>query len=564
MTLNGHTASRMSAPSQQKILIIDDETDVHYSFSRLLHAEPLDIICADSGEEGIRQARKHNPDLIVMDIRMGTQNGLETLKELRSINPRQTIIMMTAYGTSQTAIEAIKLGAYDYVLKPFDIPRLKQLLHDALEAARASHEPPATPVKLHVEDGGRQAIVGNSPAMQQVYKLVGQVASTSATVLLTGESGTGKELVARAVFQNGPRSNKTFIAVNCAAIPENLLESELFGHEKGAFTGALAQRVGKFEQCDGGTLFLDEIGDMPLTTQAKILRVLQDGEISRVGGNSSTKCDVRIIAATNKDLWTAVQRKEFREDLFYRLNVVRIPLPPLRDRLSDVPLLVQYFTNKIRQKQVGAPTQFSEESMACMCRYPWPGNVRELENSVQRAMVLAVGPVCQVSNLPTEISQWGKLAAGSPILNPSGSPMASPLIPTAVVHPEPLHGDEPRYGIAGHAIASVSPSSAAYSGGIASAGAATAVADTNGHKGHAPHFPTEKQTFQRAIDVLFEHARSDPDLALLPAAERELIVRALAETEGNQVKAAKLLGITRATLRKRVDKFGIQKRLAID
>ncbi|HSI86809.1 MAG: sigma-54-dependent transcriptional regulator [Candidatus Methylacidiphilales bacterium] len=564
MTLTGNSASRMAAQPQQKILIIDDETDVHYSFSRLLHAEPLEIICAESGEEGIRQARKHNPDLIVMDIRMGTQNGLETLKELRANNPRQTIIMMTAYGTSQTAIEAIKLGAYDYVLKPFDIPRLKQLLHDALEAARAAQEPAAAPVKLHVEEG-RQAIVGNSPAMQQVYKLIGQVASTSATVLITGESGTGKELVARAIFQNGPRSNKTFIAVNCAAIPENLLESELFGHEKGAFTGALSQRVGKFEQCDGGTLFLDEIGDMPLTTQAKILRVLQDGEISRVGGNSSTKCDVRIIAATNKDLWTAVQRKEFREDLFYRLNVVRIPLPPLRDRLTDVPLLVQYFINKIRQKQVGAPTQFSEESMACMCRYPWPGNVRELENSVQRALVLAVGPVCQVSNLPSEISQWGKLAAGSPILNtvPLGAPLTN-SIPTSIVHAEPLqahgHGDTSAFSVGAHTqtTASVSPSAAAYTGAVAAA------ADTNGHKGHASHFPNEKQTFQRAIDVLFEHARSDPDLALLPAAERELIVRALAETEGNQVKAAKLLGITRATLRKRVDKFGIQKRLAID
>lgn len=581
MTLPGQTAPtapRMSVQPRQKILIIDDEHDVHHAFRRLLHAEPLEILAADSGEEGIKAARKHSPDLIVMDIRMGTQNGLETLKELRAINPRQTIIMMTAYGTSQTAIEAIKLGAYDYVLKPFDIPRLKQLLHDALEAARASHEPAAAPVKLHVEEG-RQAIVGNAPAMQQVYKLIGQVASTSATVLITGESGTGKELVARAIYQNGPRSNKTFIAVNCAAIPENLLESELFGHEKGAFTGALSQRVGKFEQCDGGTLFLDEIGDMPLTTQAKILRVLQDGEISRVGGNTSTKCDVRIIAATNKDMWTSVQRKEFREDLFYRLNVVRIPLPPLRDRLTDVPLLVQYFINKIRQKQIGAPTSFSEEAMACMCRYPWPGNVRELENSVQRAMVLAVGPVCQVNNLPTEIGQWGKLAAGSPILNPAPAAgtagtvaaggTALPGYPTAVVYPDGTHGvispaeatapGTSGTGVAGlagsHILASISPSPTAVS---------VSTTDANGHKGHPPHIPTEKQTFQRAIDVLFDHARSDPDLALLPAAERELIVRALAETEGNQVKAAKLLGITRATLRKRVDKFGIQKRLAID
>jgi nitrogen regulation protein NR(I) len=497
-------ASLAAAPGEerQRVLIIDDEKDVHYSFRRLLEKEPLDILSAESGDEGIRMARKSRPDLIVMDIRMGQQSGLDTLKELRQINPRQVVIMMTAYGTSQTAIEAMKLGAYDYVLKPFDIPHLKNLLAQALEAARAMRAEAAPfPVKATAED---TPIVGNSPAMQQVYKLIGQVAPTNTTILITGESGTGKELVARALYQNSTRLNKPFIAINCAAIPENLLESELFGHEKGAFTGALAQRIGKFEQCDGGTLFLDEIGDMPLTTQTKILRVLQEGEISRVGSNQSLKTDVRIITASNKDLWHAVQRKEFREDLFYRLNVVRMNLPALRERISDIPLLVAYFINKYRLRQPTGPTQIADDAMAAILRHPWPGNVRELENCVQRAMVLASGNTITLANLPEEIASGRRAAEAAPASASSGQPV------------EARAGDAAKGSLAG------------------------------------------------AIETLFDFARRDKQFKLLPAAERELIVRALAETAGNQVQAAKLLGITRATLRKRVDKFGIQKRMAID
>jgi two-component system nitrogen regulation response regulator GlnG len=443
-----------------------------------------------------------------MDIRMGQQSGLDTLKELRQLNPKQVVIMMTAYGTSQTAIEAMKLGAYDYVLKPFDIPHLKTLLFEALAAAQAMKQIVSFPTKLSPEES-RQSIVGNSPAMQQVYKLIGQVAPTNTTILITGESGTGKELVARAIYQNGSRVNKPFIAINCAAIPENLLESELFGHEKGAFTGALAQRIGKFEQCDGGTLFLDEIGDMPLTTQTKILRVLQEGEISRVGHNQSIKTDVRIIAATNKDLWQAVQIKQFREDLFYRLNVVRINLPPLRERASDVALLVGYFINKFRLKHPTGPSQISDDALAAIQRHPWPGNVRELENCIQRAMVLASGNVINLINLPEEITRGHRNGSSDNLI-------ASPSLP---------------------AVAGSSSAPSADAG-----------------KGELSH----------AVEILFDFARRDKQFKLLPAAERELIVRALAETSGNQVQAAKLLGITRATLRKRVDKFGIQKRMAID
>jgi two-component system nitrogen regulation response regulator GlnG len=498
------------AEGRQKVLIIDDEKDVHYSFRRLLEKEPLDIESAESGDEGIRLARKSTPDLIVMDIRMGQQNGLDTLKELRQINPKQVVIMMTAYGTSQTAIEAMKLGAYDYVLKPFDIPQLKDLLFEALTAARAMKQIVAFPTKLNADEI-RQTIVGNSSAMQQVYKLIGQVAPTNTTILITGESGTGKELVARAIYQNGSRLNKPFIAINCAAIPENLLESELFGHEKGAFTGALAQRIGKFEQCDGGTLFLDEIGDMPMTTQTKILRVLQEGEISRVGNNQSIKTDVRIIAATNKDLWQAVQRKEFREDLFYRLNVVRVNLPPLRERATDLPLLVAYFINKFRLKHPTGPSQIAVEALAAIQRYTWPGNVRELENCIQRAMVLATGNTITLANLPEEIGR-GLRTTNSGEATSTSVPTPSFPAPTPV-----RPGTEPG-----------------------------------------------KDALAHAIETLFEFARHDKQFKIIDAAERELIVHALAETSGNQVQAAKLLGITRATLRKRVDKFAIHKRMAID
>jgi len=505
-----------SSDTRQSVLIIDDEKDVHYSFRRLLEKEPLEILSAESGDEGIRMARKSHPDLIVMDIRMGQQSGLDTLKELRQMNPKQVVVMMTAYGTSQTAIEAMKRGAYDYVLKPFDIPQLKILLFEALAAARAMKQIVAFPTKLNAEESG-QTIVGNSPAMQQVYKLIGQVAPTSTTILITGESGTGKELVARAIYQNGSRVNKPFIAINCAAIPENLLESELFGHEKGAFTGALAQRIGKFEQCDGGTLFLDEIGDMPITTQTKILRVLQEGEISRVGNNQSIKTDVRIIAATNKDLWQAVQRKEFREDLFYRLNVVRVNLPPLRERSTDIPILVAYFINKFRLKQPTGPSQIADEALAAIQRSSWPGNVRELENCIQRAMVLASGNTITLANLPEEISRGYRPAAAAS--GESARPVFSAAVPATANGPE----------------------------------TASASGTDSG-----------KAALNHAVETLFNFARSDKHFKLLPAAERELIVRALAETSGNQVQAAKLLGVTRATLRKRVDKFGIQKRMAID
>src|SRR3954469_3192689 len=403
-----------------KLLLVDDEADVQYSFRRIFDSPEIEITTANSGEEALKLIPKVRPDLVLMDVRMGGMTGLETLRKLRATDGKLPVIMMTAYGTTQTAIEAMKLGAYDYLLKPFDVPKLKEIVHNALKAARdmkrvVSYEP-----LLESEDYDI-GIVGRSQAMQQVFKLVGQLAGSDATALITGESGTGKELVARAIYHHSRRSDKPFLAINCAAIPENLLESELFGHEKGAFTGATVQRIGKFEQCNGGTIFLDEIGDMSLPTQTKILRVLQNGSFERVGGNQLVKVDVRVIAATNKPLEKAVAAKQFREDLFYRLNVVRVQMPPLRDRREDTRLLVNYFLRKFAQVQKQQPKSISQSALEALERYHWPGNVRELENVMQRAIVVAKGDAILENDMPAEITRGTGL--GVPTLA-SASPSA--------------------------------------------------------------------------------------------------------------------------------------------
>src|SRR6476620_720176 len=338
----------------EKLLLVDDEADVQYSFRRIFDSPEIEIATANSGEEALKVIPKFKPDLMLMDVRMGGMTGLETLRKLRATDAKLPVIMMTAYGTTQTAIEAMKLGAYDYLLKPFDVPKLKEIVHNALKAARDMKRVVSYQPLLESEDYDI-GIVGRSAAMQQVFKLVGQLASSDATALITGESGTGKELVARAIYHHSNRSQHTFLAVNCAAIPEQLLESELFGHERGAFTGAALQRIGKFEQCNRGTLFLDEIGDMTPATQTKILRVLQSGTFERVGGSQPIKVDVRIIAATNKPLEQAVAARQFREDLFYRLNVVRIQIPPLRERREDISLLVNYFLKTLGRDQNQKP-----------------------------------------------------------------------------------------------------------------------------------------------------------------------------------------------------------------
>jgi two-component system nitrogen regulation response regulator GlnG len=465
-----------------KILVVDDEADIRRAFRRNLEPDGLTVLEAGSGPEAIRQIAAEKPDLVVMDIRMGATNGLETLKKLRELDPKLMVIMMTAYGTTQTAIEAMKHGAYDYVLKPLDVPKLKALIQNALRSARAMRQVVSYAPLLAKEDHA-EGIVGQSEPMQQVFKLIGQVAGSDATVFITGESGTGKELVARAIYHHSLRAAKAFLAINCAAIPENLLESELFGHEKGSFTGAAERRIGKFEQCDGGTIFLDEIGDMPLATQAKVLRVLQNGEFQRVGGNQTQRVDVRVVAATNREPERLVAEQKFREDLYYRLNVVRIQLPPLRERDGDIPVLVDYFLQRTKIKRV------SPSVLDILQKHQWPGNVRELENAIQRAAVVARGETLMPDDLPADVRES---------------------------RPTPLP--------------------------------ATQVANT----------------VDAAALALFAMARRDPKFKIIPAMEREMITRALLETTGNQVQAAKLLGITRATLRKRIDKYAIQRRLDVE
>src|SRR6185369_15455431 len=299
-------------------------------------------------------------------------------------------------------IEAMKLGAYDYLLKPFDVPKLKEIIFSALKAARDMKEVVSYQPLLESEDYDL-GIIGRSEQMQNVFKLIGQLSASDATALITGESGTGKELVARAIYHHSERADQPFIAINCAAIPENLLESELFGHEKGAFTGASSQRIGKFEQCNHGTIFLDEIGDMTLPTQTKILRVLQSGTFERVGGNQPVQVDVRVIAATNKPLEQAVAARQFREDLFYRLNVVRVLVPALRERRQDIRLLVNYFLKNFANEQQGAPKSVGPGVIKALEKYHWPGNVRELENIIHRALVVAKGDAILMSDLPVEV-----------------------------------------------------------------------------------------------------------------------------------------------------------------
>src|SRR4051812_1624336 len=396
-----------------KLLLIDDEVDVQYSFQRIFDSPEIELKTASSGEDGLKMVPDFKPDLVIMDVRMGGITGLETLRRMRQMDSKLPVILMTAYGTTQTAIEAMKLGAYDYLLKPFDVPKLKDIIFNALKAASDMRQVVSYQPLLEKEDYELD-IVGRSEPMQQVFKLIGQLAGSDATALITGESGTGKELVARAIYHHGNRSQHAFLAVNCAAIPEQLLESELFGHERGAFTGATMQRIGKFEQCHRGTIFLDEIGDMTPATQTKILRVLQSGSFDRVGGNQPIQVDVRIIAATNRGLEEAVAKRQFREDLFYRLNVVRVHMPALRERKADIRLLVNYFLKKFAREQEQAPKSVGPGVVKVLEKYHWPGNVRELENVIRRALVVAKGDAILLSDLAPEIAGAGSSGTAVP------------------------------------------------------------------------------------------------------------------------------------------------------
>lgn len=470
----------------ESILIVDDDKNIRYSLRRLLEQEEQVVTEATSGEEALKLLAEHDYSLILLDIQMRGLSGLETLNEIKKMNPHIPVIMLTAFGTTQNAIEAIKRGAFEYILKPFNPDELRKIIESSQEVSRMMRQEvrlPIAPESPTDKDG--DLIIGNSPKMQEVYKMIGKIAQSDVTVLLRGESGTGKELVARAIYQHSKRPDQLFLPVNCAAIPENLLESELFGHEKGAYTGAQQTRIGKFEQCHGGTLFLDEIGDLHLSTQSKILRVLQEKEIQRVGGNALIKTNVRLLAATHRNLETMMREKQFREDLYYRLNVVSIYLPPLREREEDITLLAEYFVRKYANELSKTKPRLSKEAVAKLKSYPWPGNVRELENCVQRALVLTRRQTLQPDDF---------------IFTPPATlPSKIKEIPSSI-----------------------------------------------------------EELADQFFSLLKEAGKQEKSEGVWEDVEKRLILRALDYTHGNQLRAAKLLGMNRNTIRKKIAQHQIQ------
>jgi len=368
-----------------KILLIEDDPGISESLQRVLAGEGYAVVVEKRGDAGLARAGAEAFHVVITDLKLPGVGGLEIVRQLHALQPRLPIILVTAFGTTDTAIEAMKFGAYDYLLKPFDIPQMIELVGRAADSNRRMSEP----VALGDSTTARDALIGRSRAMQAIYKEIGRVASKPVNVLVRGETGTGKELIARAIYQHSERANASFIAINCAAIPETLLESELFGHERGAFTGADARRIGRFEQADHGTIFLDEIGDMTLGTQVKLLRVLQEKTIQRLGGKEVITVDARVIAATHCDLEAAIGERQFREDLYYRLNVVVLTLPPLRQRRDDIPDLVRYFLGRYGPELGNNNPSIHPEAVEFLQSQSWPGNVRELENVVRKALLAA-------------------------------------------------------------------------------------------------------------------------------------------------------------------------------
>ena len=403
----------MTQAAGPEILVIDDEAGIVEMLSIVFGKEGYRVGTARSCAEGLARLERVLPDLVLTDVKMPDGSGFEILKRTRELAPAVPVVMITAYTTTKTAIEALKSGAYDYISKPFDVEELKHVVGRALERKRLSDENVA--LRQKIEKTARGAVVGASRKMQTLFDLVERIGKTTSTVLISGESGTGKELIARAIHKASARASAPFISINCGAMPENLLESELFGHEKGAFTGAVKEKKGLFHEAEGGTLFLDEIGETSVTMQVKLLRALQERLVRRVGGNAEEPIDVRIICATNKDLGKKVADGTFREDLFYRINVIPVPIPPLRERRDDIPHLVRHFLKKVAEEQGMPEKKISTEAMRLLEAYAWPGNVRELENLIERTVALEPSDVITTSSLPDAF------------LHPAGVPSGSSL-----------------------------------------------------------------------------------------------------------------------------------------
>jgi nitrogen regulation protein NR(I) len=463
-------------PERKQVLIVDDEPNLRKILSAQLTRDGYDALTAEDGEQGLHLLREHHIDLIITDLKMPKVDGMTLLKRALEIEPELPVVLITAHGTIDTAVEALKRGAFDFVTKPFDKDEVRQIVAKALKT-RELRGADATPAP----SGARFGIIGTSQGIAELYAILERVADTPTTALITGESGTGKELVARALHEHSGRKDKPFIKVNCAAIPKELIESELFGYERGAFTGAVASKPGRFELANGGTLFLDEIGEIPIEMQVKLLRVLQESEFERVGGIKTIKVDVRLVTATNRDLLAEVGAGAFREDLFYRLNVVPIRLPALRERTGDIPLLAEHFLAKFNERLRKKVEGLDPDATEVLAQYPWPGNIRELENVIERAVLFCDESKLHAKDLPPDVR-------GIPVI-------ANVPLPEADLH--------------------------------------AALAGEGGLKGHV------KVAMSRL--------------------EKELVSRALQQTNGNVTHAARLLKISRKGLQLKMKELGLRE-----
>jgi two-component system nitrogen regulation response regulator GlnG len=539
-------------------LVIDDEPADRALLEGLLEKQGHEVLTAETAAEGLDLLRNKQPDVAILDILLPDENGLEVYTQMRALDGKLPIVFVTASGSSSTAIEAMQLGALDYLTKPLNVAEVKRVVERALEVRRMTTDPVTMNPPGEVPNTS-DVIIGRSPSMQEVYKSIGLVASQDVTVLIRGESGTGKELVARAIYQFSERSDGPFLAVNCAAIPETLLESELFGHEKGAFTGADKRRIGKFEQCSGGTLFLDEIGDMPLLLQGKILRVLQDQSFERVGGNQTIKTDVRVLTATHRNLEEMVEKGQFREDLLYRLNGYTITLPSLSERGEDLELLIDHFrrhANKDLDKEVQGA---APDAMDMLRRYGWPGNVRELQNVIRQAVLKTNGPVLLPDFLPEHIRRSsGELARSD---HDDGNHPLEQLIEhrlrsgsnhvydevVSVVEEQLIHGALDHTGgdkLAAIKRLGVNPASFRST-------AALELLDLQRVEAVSAPDSTETAASQTLADDLIKPGMTMEEI------EKEAIKRALTHTNGRRTDAAQILGLSVRTLQRRIKEFDL-------
>ena len=489
--------------SMSTLLVIDDEPNIVFSIKETLSSPTVSVISAGTAREGIEMVRQRRPDAVILDVRLPDQSGLEAYDKIRQIDQRLPVIVMTAFAKTDTAIEAMCRGAYEYLVKPVDFRRLKEVVSKALELSRLSRVPAVVPSE-DPDDLAADRIVGHSAAMQEVYKKIGRIAPQESTVLILGESGTGKELVARAIYHYSSRNQMPFLAINCAALPETILESELFGHERGAFTGADQRRIGKFEQVNGGTIFLDEIGDMSPATQAKALRLLQEQQFERIGGNSTVKTDVRIIAATNRDLSKAVAEGRFRQDLLYRLNGFTIQLPPLRDRPEDVPALTEHFV-KFFNRELGKKVRTIAPAVVdILQQHRWPGNVREFQSAIRYAMVHSTGDVLLPECLPESCF-------------PKSIPVTRPLVDGVMSHVD---------------IPDLPPNA-------------------------EPTFPFVKLCTRIRPAILLSDSKPEIYRHVIQEVDRHMLHEVMKHFHGNQLQAAERLGISRMTLRSKLRTLGM-------